>query len=70
MQFVNGYPFVTLAIFVGYMLHYAPHNMATSLQNTLEHTPLVAKAFIFALFIYVVMQVRSGEVVPFIYLQF
>lgn len=70
MQFVNGYPYVTLAIVVGYLLHYAPHELAQSLQTTLEKTPLVGKAVIFALFIYLVLQVRSGEVVPFIYLQF
>lgn len=70
MQFVNGYPFVTLAIFVGYMLHYAPHQLSRSLQNTLQRTPLVAKAVVFALFIYIVLQLRSSEVVPFIYLQF
>lgn len=70
MQFINGYPFVTLAIFVGYMLHYAPHDLSLSLQKTLERTPLVTKAAVFALFIYFILQVRSGEVVPFIYLQF
>ena len=69
-QFINGYPFVTLAIAVGYMLHYTPHEMALALRGTLEKTPLVGKAIIFALFIYLVMQVRSSEIVPFIYLQF
>lgn len=70
MQFVEGYPFVTLAIVIGYLLHFTSHDWAVSIQRTLEHTPLVAKAIIFALFIYVVLQVRSSEVVPFIYLQF
>ena len=69
-QFVNGYPFVTLAIVVGYLLHYTPHEMALALRGTLEKTPLIGKAIIFALFIYLVLQVRSSEIVPFIYLQF
>lgn len=70
MQFVAGYPFVTLAIIIGYLLHYTPHDWAQSIQRTLEYTPLVAKAIIFALFIFLVLQVRSSQVVPFIYLQF
>ncbi|MBE6307267.1 MAG: MBOAT family protein [Bacteroidales bacterium] len=69
-QFVSGYPFVTLAVVIGYLLHYTPHQLSLSIQQTLEHTPLVAKAIIFALFIFLVLQVRSSEVVPFIYLQF
>ena len=36
----------------------------------IEQTPLVAKAVIFSLFIYLVLQVSSSEVVPFIYMQF
>ena len=70
MQFVNGYPYVTLAIIVGFMLHYTPRKMTLSLQQTLEATPLVGKAIIFAMFIYLIMQVKSSEIVPFIYLQF
>ena len=69
-QFVTGYPYVSLAIVVGYLLHYTPHRWALALQGTLQRTPLVVKALIFALFIYLVLQVRSSEVVPFIYLQF
>ncbi len=69
-QFVAGYPFVTLAFVIGYLLHYTPHDWTLSIQRTLEYAPLVAKAIIFTLFIYLVLQVRSSEVVPFIYLQF
>jgi D-alanyl-lipoteichoic acid acyltransferase DltB (MBOAT superfamily) len=70
MQFITGYPFVTTAIVVGYMLHYTPHEMALAQRRTLEKTPLVGKAIVFALFIYLLVQVRSSEIVPFIYLQF
>lgn len=70
MQFINGYPYVTLAIATGYLLHYTPHGQALAMQRLLEQTPLVAKAVIFSLFIYLVLQVSSSEVVPFIYMQF
>ena len=70
MQFINGYPYVTLAIATGYLLHYTPHGQALAMQRMIEQTPLVAKAVIFSLFIYLVLQVSSSEVVPFIYMQF
>jgi hypothetical protein len=70
LQFISGYPMVTLAIVVGYLLHYSSHDYALSIQRRLEEMPLVAKTFIFALFIYFVIQASSSEVVPFIYLQF
>lgn len=70
MQFVTGYPYVSIAVVIGYLLHYTPHNWSLTLQYNLEKSPLVAKAIIFALFIFFVLQVRSSQVVPFIYLQF
>lgn len=70
MQFVEGYHTVLIAIVVGYLLHFMPHRYATRLQEALGRVPLVGKAFIFAIFIFIVLQVRSGELVPFIYLQF
>ena len=69
-QFITGYPYVTMAVVVGYLLHYTPHRWSLAIQNGIERTPLVAKALIFALFIFLVLQVRSSQVVPFIYLQF
>ena len=69
-QFITGYPYVTVAIIVGYLLHYTPHQWSLAMQRALQKTPLIAKALIFALFIYLVLQVRSSQVVPFIYLQF
>ena len=70
MQFIAGYPTVTLAIVAGYLLHYTPHRWAEGACSVLERTPLVVKAVVFALFIFLVLQVRSSELVPFIYLQF
>ena len=69
-QFISGYWGVTLAFVAGYLLHYTPHKWSVTLQRGLEKTPLVGKGIIFALFIYLVLQVRSSQVVPFIYLQF
>lgn len=70
MQFIEGYPTVTLAIVVGYLLHYTPHRWSEGVCKVLERIPFVCKAVVFAVFIFLVLQVRSSELVPFIYLQF
>lgn len=70
MQFVEGYPTVTLAIVVGYLLHYTPHRWSEGVCKVLKRIPFVCKAIVFAVFIFLVLQVRSSELVPFIYLQF
>lgn len=70
MQFIEGYPTVTLAIVVGYLLHYTPHRWSEGVCKVLERMPFVCKAIVFAVFIFLVLQVRSSELVPFIYLQF
>lgn len=70
MQFIEGYPTVTLAIVVGYLLHYTPHRWSEGVCKVLERIPFVCKAIVFAVFIFLVLQVRSSELVPFIYLQF
>lgn len=70
MQFIEGYPTVTLAIVVGYLLHYTPHCWSEGVCKVLERMPFVCKAIVFAVFIFLVLQVRSSELVPFIYLQF
>lgn len=69
-QFIHGYPTVLVAILAGYLLHYTPHTCSVQIQKGIERTPLIGKAVIFAIFIFVVLQVRSSELIPFIYLQF
>ena len=55
MQFVEGYPTVTLAIVVGYLLHYTPHRWSEGVCKVLERIPFVCKAIVFAVFIFLVL---------------
>ncbi len=68
--FVSGYAIVFIVMIVGYLLHFTPHCFAVGLQKGLSWSPLIVKALIFALVIFFVLQVRSSELVPFIYSQF
>ena len=68
--FVSGYAVIFVALVVGYLLHFAPHRWSQWLQRELSWSPLVVKAAILALVLFFVLQVRSSELVPFIYSQF
>ena len=68
--FVSGYAVIFVALIVGYLLHFAPHRWSQWLQRELSWSPLVVKAAILALVLFFVLQVRSSELVPFIYSQF
>ena len=69
-SFVSGYAVIFVALVVGYLLHFAPHRWSQWLQRELSWSPLVVKAAILALVLFFVLQVRSSELVPFIYSQF
>lgn len=68
--FVSGYAVIFIALVAGYLLHFAPHRWSQWLQRELSWSPLVVKAAILALVLFFVLQVRSSELVPFIYSQF
>ena len=68
--FVSGYAVIFVALVAGYLLHFAPHRWSQWLQRELSWSPLVVKAAILALVLFFVLQVRSSELVPFIYSQF
>ena len=68
--FVSGYAVIFIALVAGYLLHFAPHRWSQWLQRELSWSPLVVKATILALVLFFVLQVRSSELVPFIYSQF
>lgn len=68
--FVSGYAVIFVALVAGYLLHFTPHRWAQWLQRELSWSPLVVKAAILALVLFFVLQVRSSELVPFIYSQF
>ena len=69
-QVVVAYPYIFLALIVGYLLHFTPQKWETFFANFLTKTPLVFKAAIIAVIAWISIQVSSGELVPFIYFQF
>ncbi len=69
-QFVTGYLLVVLALVGGYLMHFAPASWTDRLRNRYIALPLIIQAVILALVIFLIIQVRSSEIVPFVYLQY
>lgn len=69
-QIVNAYPLVFIAIITGLLLHMSPHAWTIRLQQTYAAYPAVLQAIILAAVIFAVIQTRSADLVPFVYLQY
>lgn len=69
-QFVTGYLMVVLALVGGYLMHFAPESLTRRLRGAYAAMPLIIQALILALIIFLIIQVRSSEIVPFLYLQY
>ena len=70
IQFVNGYPMIALLIVIGYMLHYIPQKWELAWQGFVTKLPLVGKAILLVIVIWLVAQFKSADIQPFIYFQF
>ncbi len=69
-QLVAGYWKVFALIGLGYLLHFAPDSWQDACRRGVTALPLVGKAFLLIILIYVVIQMKSAEIQPFIYFQF
>ncbi len=69
-QIVSAYPLVFIAITIGLLLHLSPHAWTLRLQRTYNACPLILQAIVLAAVIFAVIQTRSADLVPFVYLQY
>lgn len=69
-QLVDGYWKVFALMAIGYLLHFAPDNWQNACCNGVIRLPFLGKAFLLIALIYLVIQIKSSEIQPFIYFQF
>lgn len=70
VQFMQAMPQILLIIILGYALHFMPEKLSTRGIQLVSSSPLVLKAFMLALVIWIAAQARSADLQPFIYFQF
>ena len=69
-QVLSGYKLVFIFIFIGYLLHFSPIKFENYFKNKFINLPMLCKALVVIVLIYIIVQVKSSDVQPFIYFQF
>lgn len=69
-QLFAGYWEVFVLMGVGYLLHWCPDSWQEACTKGMIRLPLIFQALILILLIFLVIQVKSSDIQPFIYFQF
>jgi hypothetical protein len=70
LQVVEGYWAVFAMILLGYCTHFIPDRWCDATVSIIRRGGVLLAALLIAAVIYVVIQVKSSEIQPFIYFQF
>lgn len=69
-QLVSGYWKVFLLMALGFALHWCPDRWQNACSNTVTRMPLIMQALLIIIVIFIVIQIKSSDIQPFIYFQF
>ncbi|MDE6574443.1 MAG: MBOAT family protein [Muribaculaceae bacterium] len=69
-QFIEGYMLIVLAAAMGYIAHMTPRSWTANASQAYIAMPLVWQAVLLTAILFLVVQTRQSELVPFIYLQY
>ncbi|MFA6979254.1 MAG: MBOAT family O-acyltransferase [Ignavibacteriaceae bacterium] len=69
-QFVGAYTTIFVLMVIGYLFHFSPKIVEMKIQKFITSMPLVLQAVLFAFVIWIVVQFKSADMMPFIYFQF
>jgi D-alanyl-lipoteichoic acid acyltransferase DltB (MBOAT superfamily) len=69
-DFVNGYAGVLFLMAVGFVLHFVPSRIEQKTQELVVRSPFVLKLCYLVVVIFLVLQMKSSDIQPFIYFQF
>ena len=69
-EFVASYSGIVIAITAAYLLHILPSAGGQGVKRFFCNRTIVFQALLLALTLYAAIQVRSSDIVPFIYLQY
>lgn len=70
LQWCQSYAAVGFLMLLGYILHFMPQSLSDKVKSFVTRTPLLVKAILLVLVIFIVIQIKSSDVQPFIYFQF
>lgn len=67
---ISGYQSVFMLIALGFVLHFVPEKYDKLFENLVIKAPLIIKSLIIVVLIWLIVQVKTADVQPFIYFQF
>lgn len=70
LQWLTGYKVVACLMGVGFIMHFMPQSWSDWTKRLVIRMPLLVQAILIVVAIYIVIQVKSSDVQPFIYFQF
>lgn len=69
-DWIKGFRGVAILMLFGYVMHFIPRKFDEISEKILYHLPVPAQSLIIAAVIWVMYQVKSSDIQPFIYFQF
>ncbi len=69
-QLLQGYPLVFALMGMGFILHFVPKKWENWACQGVIRLPFIGKALLLLALIYLIIQVKSADIQPFIYFQF
>lgn len=69
-QFVSSYLMIVLIMVGAYLMHFAPESWTTKLRSCFGSLHPVLQTVVFAIVLFLIIQMRQTDIVPFIYLQY
>lgn len=69
-EIIASYKFVFALIFIALLIHWLPLSFKEMYKNTFISTPLYFKAITIVFVVFIIYQLKSSEIQPFIYFQF
>nr|WP_329905566.1 MBOAT family protein [Porphyromonas pogonae] len=69
-QFISGYQGVFILMLIGYVLHFLPKRFHNGARGIISNSPFVLQCLYLMVAIFIVYQMKSSGVQPFIYFQF
>lgn len=69
-QLLAGYPVVFALMALGFVLHFVPQRIEASCKRAFANLPAISYVIAITIMVWIVVQVKSSDIQPFIYFQF
>lgn len=70
LDWIDSYAIVAGMMALGYILHFLPTSLTTRAKICMMRTNILLQALLVIIVIYIIIQVKSSDIQPFIYFQF